>query len=315
MTTNTLLQLRTDRIVIDIDISRGAEITRLVERRTGVDVLMRTPWADEALRRRPVPLIEDPYDSEREWTASYAGGWQTLVPHAGDAEEIDGVVRQYHGEGSIVPWTLDHVGEDRASAHVQLSSVPLHVTRTITLDGVTVEVSDVLTNAASRTVSYDYQSHPAFGAPFLDAGCRIELAAAAYVSDPRLSLGEVPAGARVHWPHAGPEGLLDLSTVPDSGSGVFRFGWLEDVQDRTVTITNPSLGLAATLEWNEPLRDRAWLWLDAGARTDAPWDGRSYALAIEPSTRATVRDRPSPQLAPGASHTFTTRLIIRTTNP
>jgi len=318
MNTDTaLLRLQTNRIAVDIDLSRGAEIVSIVDRRSGVDVLLRTEWAQDALERRPVAAPDDPRDSEGEWTASYAGGWQTLLPHAGDPEEIDGVVRQYHGEGSLVPWALDRATDRSVSAHVQLDSVPLRVDRTITVDGGTVQIADVLANGSAHAVPYDYQSHPAFGAPFLDGSCRIEVAAAAYVPDPRFELGEVPAGIPVPWPsaEADAERAVDLSAVPAPGSGVFRFGWLTGIDDRRVSIVNPRLGLQATLEWDDALRDRAWLWLDAGARADPPWNGRCYALAVEPSTRATVRDRPLPRLPPGDSQAFTTRLTIRTTNP
>lgn len=314
--TDAAVRVRTDRIAVDIDVSRGAEVLSAVDLRSGVNVLMRTPWASEARKRRPVRPTSDARTSEPVWTASYAGGWQTLVPHAGDPEEVDGAVRHYHGEASIVPWTVDEVTDGAVTAHIRLDTVPMRIDRTIAVDGDTVRVADVLTNQSDHALAYDYQSHPAFGAPFLDSTCRIGLAAAAYVSDPRFELGEVPAGVPVTWPLAESDsGSVDLSAVPDPGSGVFRFGWLEAVRDRRVTIVNPRLGLEATLEWDEALRDRAWLWLDAGARADPPWDGQAYALAIEPSTRATVRDRPITRLEPGRSQAFSTRLTVRNTNP
>ncbi|BDZ48842.1 hypothetical protein GCM10025867_10830 [Frondihabitans sucicola] len=314
--TESVVLLESDRIRVEVDLGRGAEIAGIHDLGTGVDILMTTPWASAAREMRPVKLAADPRASEAEWTASYGGGWQTLVPHAGEPEEVDGVVRHYHGEGSAVAWELDGATEDEVRGHLELETVPLRIDRTVSLAGAAVTVTDVLTNVANQPLAYDYQSHPAFGAPFLDADCRIELDAERYLPDPRFDLGELAPGVAVDWPRAASHGVaVDLAAVPAPDSGVFRFGWLEDFATRSVRIANPRLGLAATLEWDEDDRDRAWFWLDAGSRASPPWDGRGYVLAIEPSTRATVRDRAAPRLAAGSTRTFTTRMTISTTHP
>jgi hypothetical protein len=311
-----IIRLHSDQIAVEVDLARGAEITSVLDLASGVEVLMSTPWADEARSKRPLRSAVDPASSEAEWMSTYAGGWQTLVPHAGDPEEIDGVVRSYHGEASSVAWILDETSSVSVSAHIRLETLPMSIERAIHVTGGAVSVTDVLTNHSSDEIAYDYQSHPAFGSPFLDAGCRIRIDAKRYVPDPRFDLGELAPGVAVDWPVAHSRGhRVDLAAVPAPGSQVFRFGWLEGIVSRSVSISNPRLALEATLDWETGDRDHAWLWLDSGARITAPWNGSGYVLAIEPSTRATVRTDPPRRLEADSTRTFLTRITLRTIRP
>lgn len=308
----SLVSLSTESIAADIDLNRGAEVLTLADRRTGINVLLTTPWADEARARRPVGLDEDPTKSEEQWTSTYAGGWQTLFPHAGTPVEVDGELRHYHGESSSVPWKATGGTGDEVSAHLDLTTVPLTIERTIRLRASTLTVHDTIINDSARAIAYDYQSHPAFGAPFLEGGCTVDLDASTYTPDPRFEIGEFPPGEPVLWPLApGRQGIVDLSAVPASASRVFRFGWLEGLGARRVTVTNPRLGLAAVLEWPDDARNLAWVWLDTGAQMNPPWYGVGYALAIEPSTRTTAHPGRVPAIEPDSRREFTTSITLR----
>lgn len=312
MTWTRTADLSTAHITARVDLDRGAEIVSLVDARTGVDVLLTTPWASEARRMRPAILSADVADSEAVWTASYAGGWQTLFPNAGEPTTVDGKLRHYHGEASSVAWQLDAVSVRTVSAHLELSTVPFRIDRHIGVVNETITVTDSVVNLSSDSVAYDYQSHPAFGAPFLDAGCTVHLDAVRYVPDPRFDLGEFRPGAAVSWPLAiGRTSDVDLSVIPPAEAGIGRFGWLERFGTPQATITNPGLGLAATLRWSGDVgRCFAWVWLDCQARTTAPWNGAVYAFAIEPSTRTTDGAGAQPRLAGGERATFTTSLHL-----
>lgn len=309
--------LRSAEIEAVVDLDRGAEIASVRHTPTGTDILMVTPWADRARTLRPVDAGYPPEESEAVWLSSYAGGWQTLFPHVGAPEKVDDDVRQYHGEASIVPWVLDRADPRRLECHVDLASVPARVNRIVTVEDSAIRVEDRIRNFGHEPIRYDYQSHPAFGAPFLEPGCRIVTDAQSYTPHAGFDLGELPPGRRVDWPGSdAPGGGVDLSRIPDSNAGTLRFGWLGDFTDRAVTITNPRLGLSATLVWNDTVRDVAWLWQDSGADTRDPWAGRGYVTAIEPSTRTTsFGERTAPILGPDSHVEFITRLSLHANTP
>jgi hypothetical protein len=308
-----LVQLATEQLSATIDLGRGAEIASIRDSRTDTSILLNTPWAEHARTLRPVRLAHPASVSEAAWMESYAGGWQTLFPHAGPPAITDGSERHYHGEASSIPWSLDEATGTKATAHADLFTVPVRVQRVVTAAAGCITITDVLTNTSDQVVTYDYQSHPAFGAPFIEDGCTIETDAATYVPDGRHDLGEFAPGRPIRWPRAESDaGIVDLRTVPGPTARVMRFGWLEDFTTQRVAITNPRLALRATLEWSEPERSRAWLWEEIHAHPFHPWFGRGYAVAVEPSTRTTTGDGPSPQLEPRARATYQTKLTLST---
>jgi galactose mutarotase-like enzyme len=309
-------RLASAQLAVTVDLDRGAEIASLRHVASGTDILMTTPWAAEARALRPAPHRR-PEDSEAVWQESYAGGWQTLFPHAGTPETVDGEMRSYHGEASIAPWELDGADAARVEAHLVLASVPARIDRVIRLDGDTLSVSDRIENVGSARFRYDYQSHPAFGAPFLEGGCTITADAQSYTPHPEFDIGEFEPGRPVAWPRAeARSGSVDLASIPAPDARALRFGWLGGFTRQSATITNPRTGIAATLSWSDPLREVAWLWQDAGADIREPWLGRGYTTAIEPSTRTTASGgHDAPVLEAHDVVTFTTRLTVEAETP
>jgi galactose mutarotase-like enzyme len=305
--------LRSGRLHAVVDLGRGAEIASLRDLTTGTELLLSTPWAERARAVRPLRLTHPAAASEAHWMESYAGGWQTLFPHAGPPALIDGVERHYHGEASSVPWVVDELSETSVTAHVELYTVPVRVDRVVGVADGRITVSDTLTNSSAVPVTYDYQSHPAFGAPFIERGCTIETGASAYTPDGRFDLGEFAPGIRTSWPKAcGMEGEIDLSRVPGDDEHLMRFGWLDGFDVNRVTISNPHRGVAVTIEWPDDARRYAWLWEEIHAHPSHPW----YAVAIEPSTRPTEAPAAdAPRLEPDATATYTTTLAVHDPRP
>ena len=84
---------------------KGADIYALADRRTGVDVLFKSPWGT----RSPGPWLRAASSMER-WVEAYPGGWQVLLPNGGDECVEQGVTWGYHGEAALVPWTVTGTG-------------------------------------------------------------------------------------------------------------------------------------------------------------------------------------------------------------
>lgn len=281
------LELASPDMVVKIDAGRGADVLSLVDVRTGVDVLFETPWRDraDAIRGGQPPSTFDPVAG---WLEQYRGGWQTLCPNAGEPRPVHGAPVAYHGEASVVPWTVDDVAPSSARLHVALFSVPIRIDRTVEVRSATLRIVDTLTNLSNTPLEFDYSNHPAFGGVFLDGDCRIETGARLFTTDPATATFFNP-GSEYPWPWATSRSgeTVDLREIPPPGNPREVFGWLSDFSEYWASVTNLGLGLTVRIEWDGTNLPYAWLWQELNATEDFPWYGRARAVAIEPASMQT----------------------------
>ena len=283
--------LANEQLELTVDLDRGADIVSLVDRRTGVDVLFRTPWAERAERVARQGSLVWHESSFAAWLESYAGGWQLLCPNAGPPTVRAGITHGFHGEAAIVPWTPAESGPDAMRLQVELHTVPLAIERRLALDGATVAIDDVVRNLSPVAVELDYQHHPAFGSPLLAPGCVVETGARTFVADADASWQFEP-NVPVPWPPAG------LEALPGRDEPRAVLGWLTDFEEPWAAIRNPELDLGVALRWDAATMPYAWLWQELGFTEGYPWYRRAYAMAIEPSsTPSGGPERRSLQLA------------------
>lgn len=293
--------LANDQIEVTLDLDRGADIVSLVDRRSGIDVLFRTPWADRAeVVARRGSLLHHASSTEA-WLESYAGGWQLLCPNAGPPVERAGVVHGFHGEAAVVPWTLTGEDAEELRLRVSLHTVPLTIERTLILAGPTVAIEDVVRNDAPVPVEFDYQHHPAFGAPLLAPEAVVETGARTFVADPDTAHWRF-APASVHaWPPRA-DGDEPLDRLPALSKPRVLLGWLADFDEPWAALRNPELDVAVALRWDGATMPYAWFWQELNGTPGYPWYGRTYAMAIEPSSTITGGpDRKPLRLGGGAT--------------
>ena len=273
------LRLSSGALHVELDPGRGCDVLSVVDARSGVDVLYSTPWRERADAIRAgerAPLSSDSVDS---WMEQYRGGWQTLCPNAGPPRDYNGTTLGFHGEASVVPWTVLRSDAASASLRVELFTVPLVIERTVVVEGSSVQLVDVLTNTSATPIVIDYSNHPAFGGEFLGAACTVDTNASIFVTDPDFGGEELP------WPSG-------LDSLPGPGSSSGRFGWLtgfpgEGDAAAWASITNVELGLSVRLAWDPRRLPYAWWWQEFGASQGYPWFGKARVLAIEPASTQT----------------------------
>lgn len=284
-----LLELVSDRLRVEIDVERGADILSLTHRLTGVDLLFSTPWrsrADAVRAGQPSAFVGD---SRAAWLEAYRGGWQTLSPNAGVTRSIGDAPSGFHGELSTVPWSVVDTTDASARLRVDLFSVPIAVERILTVDGGALQIVDTVSNLSAVPIELDWVSHPAFGGNFLRGRCTIDTGARRFVSDPDSHDTFTAPGSSHEWPFAkGKDGrVVDLREVPTVGESRVAFGWLEDFSSSWAAISNHDLGLTARLSWDGDRLPYAWLWQELEGSADFPWFRRARVIAIEPSSAQT----------------------------
>ena len=283
------LILENPQLSLVIDPARGADILSLTHRATrggrGLDVLFSTPWRDRAERIRSglaAPTSTDPVAGPLE---QYAGGWQLLCPNAGAPRVVAGAPVGFHGEAWLAPWDVLASDATSATLRTELYAVPLRIERELSLDGSTLNVTDVVTNLSDVEVEFDYVSHPAFGGEFLGGRVVIDTGATRFTADPDTAGGAVSAGSVEQWPLTA-DGV-DLRVLPEPGEQRMLFGWLSHFTEHWASITNLDLGLAVRIDWDGTHLPYAWFWQELNFTEGYPWFRRARAFAIEPSSTTT----------------------------
>jgi hypothetical protein len=131
--------------------------------------------------------------------------------------------------------------------------------------------------------------HPAFGAPFLSATCRIDTNAKTLIADRTSDAPGNPLdpGRSYEWPWGGRgDGRVDLSAVPGPGVGQSMLGYFSNYQGEHgwYGITNTELGFGVGLVWPIAAFPHAWFWQELNASSGYPWYRGVYTMAIEPGT-------------------------------
>lgn len=274
------LTLRNGQAAITILPDKGADIYALTDRRTGLDVLFKSPWG--VRETGPWPRAGS---SMEQWVEAYPGGWQVLLPNGGEECTEHGVTWGYHGEAALLPWQVTSAGEDAASLQTRLFSVPLLVQREVTLHGPVVRVTETVTNESAVDLEVMWSHHPAFGAPFLEQGCLLSAGCASVLADDEKPGTVLAPGSKHSWPIATTAAgdQIDLRVIPGPDQPRSVLAYLEDFSSGFFAITNPRLRLGVGLRWPLDTFPKAWLWQEIAATASWPWYRRAYVAAVEPA--------------------------------
>lgn len=288
----TGLVLENDAIAATVLPGKGGDITSLVAKPEGIDVLWRSPWG--LLPQNAG--VATATDSQVAWMDAYQGGWQEIFPSGGGPCRHKGVELNFHGEASTSAWDVEIVQGEGDAAEVRLSvrlrRSPFRIERTMRVEAgrAALLIRERITNEGGEPMEFMWGHHPAYGAPFLSGACRIETNAHSIRADDGLDGPHNPLtpDAQYAWPNAERNGqAVDLSRVPaEGGEPRHALAYLGDFagDHGWYAITNPDLGLAVGLAWPTSVFPFAWFWQEMGATSGYPWYRGVYVMAIEPFT-------------------------------
>jgi len=134
---------------------------------------------------------------------------------------------------------------------------------------------------------YMWGHHPAYGAPFLDGNCHIQLHDATFqASSIELSpLCKIAANIEAGWPLiAGKLGPVDLSKVPPMAERNFEFVYLRDLKAGWYALTSRKYDFSVALVCPLEVFPYPWFWQELRGSFGFPWYGNCYVMAIEPFT-------------------------------
>ena len=192
------------------------------------------------LRARPRCRRHRLFDEDAHWaqaarhraagciSGQLRGGWQELFPSGNDACEYLGRAIPFHGEAALRPWRCNILRNDGAPC-VELSTettiLPFRLVKTLQLSASepVLEVGQSVQNIGSEPLHFSWGQHIVLGAPFLEAGCRLEIAAGSILAGDDLfepATACLAPAQRERWPYAvGRQGeQVDLRRCAGSAS-------------------------------------------------------------------------------------------------
>jgi galactose mutarotase-like enzyme len=164
---------------------KGADIYSLVYKPRRTDVLWKSPWG---LNKPGTGVVSHGTSTETAWLEHYEGGWQLIFPNGGDECRYKGALLNFHGEASVLPWDYQVVRRSSSSVSVELTvqlyRSPFVVRRTVTVERslAAVLLHETIENRAEEDMHYMWGQHPAFGAPCLTGGCRLQVPARTFTA-------------------------------------------------------------------------------------------------------------------------------------
>lgn len=280
-----VLENRSLRVAVLPD--RGADIVEFRHKASDVDVLWRSPWP-----HRPASVAA-PWSGSPDaaFVHDYLGGWQELFPTCGDPASLGGLPTPVHGEAVHLPWrwTLVREAPEEVTVEFEVETVlaPFRLTRRMTVrdDRATLYLDERIDHLGREPIEVMWGHHPAFGAPFLKRGTRIDTDAATIVttSHHHDATSRLEPDRRSAWPLARDRdgGTVDLSFVESPDMGTHDWAYLTDFERGWFAIHEPDAGVGFALRWPADVFPYLLFWQNYGARS-APWHGRAYVVALEP---------------------------------
>jgi hypothetical protein len=277
------LRLESESLRVTVRPGVGGTITAIEHKRLGLSVLGTVPW--EPL---DTPLESGAAPDEQTWLTRYTGGWPLLFPNGGDACTVDGVFHGFHGEASISAWKAEMSG-NTVMLERRFTTVPVRMTRTISVEDDVVRVKEIATAEGSSPVVLMWGHHPTFGSDLLAMDFEITTGARSITIDEAYDPPANPLrpGWIGAWPFAeGKNGIVDLrrplNISPDGRMA--SLAYLNDFESPWIAIRRLDDAIAVALSWDTSVLPSAWIWFEIGGTSDAPWCGRTRLIGLEPSS-------------------------------
>lgn len=270
--------------------AKGADLYSLVYKPKGLDVLWKSP---AGLRAHGQGIETSSGNSHVSWLDHYEGGWQEIFPNGGAACSYKGASLSFHGEASASAWDYRVVSRSAAKITVEFSVAlgrsPFMLVRSVTVEAGLQQIllEEKVTNCAEEEMHYMWGHHPAFGAPFLDAGCRLHVPASnVQTHDAEIEASRILPETSGSWPmsKARDGRAIDLSVIPPREQRISELHYISQLQDGWYAVTNAKYNLGFGLVWPREVFPYLWYWLELKGSFGYPWYGRSYVMALEPFT-------------------------------
>ena len=302
--------LENELIRVTLLADKGSDIIEFLHKPTDTDFMWRSPHGV----RNPATFVPTVARPEGAFLDYYPGGWQECLPTGGVAATYAGTHFGVHGEFALMPWEYRLVEDtpERVTLLLQARSYrsPIFVEKWLTLRSgrPVLQIRERLVNEGQEATEIVWGHHPAFGPPFLDDSCVVDLPGARVITTDVQPNHRYQPGEGYQWPYVpGRDGqLIDMSMIPPPEVRTHDTVFLSDLEAGWYALTNRQRGVGFGMAWPTDVFSAIWFWQVYGGAWGSPWFGRTYNIALEPWTTTqtninhAIANGSARHLAPGA---------------
>jgi hypothetical protein len=297
--------LENELLRVTILAGKGGDIFEFLYKPLDVDFMWRSPWGV----RDPAPFVATSHTPVSAFLDFYEGGWQDCLPTGGNPCDYQGQPFGAHGEAATIPWRYSIVEDSPECVALKLwvrtYRTPFLVEKTLTLERgrAVLRIAEQITNEGRVTLPIMWGQHPAFGPPFVDESCRIDLPGGRVHATQLTPNTRFVAGEHA-WPLVpGRDGnLIDLRRVAGCEADTSDTLRIADLAEGWYALTNTQRQVGFGMAWPLAVFPALWFWQVYGGAYGAPWYGRTYNVALEPFS--TVQTTIVDAQADGSAHSL-----------
>ncbi len=282
--------LENELVRVTVLADKGADIYSFVHKPTDTDFMWRTPWGVRD-PRYTVPPTGDPGSI---WLDYYEGGWQTVVPHGGYADQVYGADFGIHGDVNLIPWDTELTEDtpDKISARFTAKSIrmPMTVSKTLSLvsGSPTLIVEESVTNEGEENLDVVWLEHIAIGPPVLSDKARLFVPDSKVLShpesiDPNSKLEPDFEGT---WPNVNTKdgSVIDFTHIPPKEDRSLDMAYMTGMSEGWYALLNEETNIGWAVSYPADVFKFLWYWRNFGGGYGYPWYGRCYNAGLEPCT-------------------------------
>ena len=283
------ITLENERIRVTVLADKGTDIYEFLYKPKDLDFLWRSSLGLRSMTNyHPMAPVE-----VGDFLDYYEGGWQEMFPWGGHASVHRGVNTGLHGEVALSPWDyrieIDTPEEIVVSFSIRTRRAPFLLQKTMSIrrHQAALHIRESFQNESDQETEIVWGHHPAFGWPFLDDSCVLDLPPCRIKVPATLdSSSRLAAEQEGRWPtvklRAG--GEVDLSRIPGPSARSQDLAFLHGFNEGWYALRSQSRGVGFGLAWDPRVFSWLWYWQLYRGGPDYPWWGNQYVTAIEPVT-------------------------------
>jgi galactose mutarotase-like enzyme len=280
--------LENELIRVTILADKGTDIIEFLHKPTDTDFLWRSPTGV----RNPANFVPTSASPRGAFLDYYEGGWQEILPAGGDPCVYKGISFGVHGEVSLIPWqyAIEEDCPEKAAVKfwTRTYRTPFYIEKTVSLEShrSVLTLKEKVINEGQEEMDMMWGHHPAFGVPFLDDSCVIDLPPARVLTRQLDVTSRTVNAEGFTWPmvKGKDEQWIDLSRVPPPETRNHDWACLSELEAGWYALTNQARRVGFGLIWPKEVFPYIWFWQCTGGGLGPPFFGRAYTMALEPWT-------------------------------
>ena len=265
---------------------RGSDIFQFIYKPVGIDLMLKL---DKDIIN-PNQIFSQIRNTNSQFEDYYYGGWQEILPNSAPINYRGAELGQ-HGEVSLIPWDYEILKTSENEVSVKLWARPLRfpilIEKTLTLKkgSTQLQIDEKLTNESDTHLHVMWGHHIAFGLPFLSEGATIETSASQFLAEKLMpEHRKFKPDETQDWPLVKDINNKDIDASKVLKSSDIKFSdlaYLNNFKDKAYYKINTDV-MSFSIHWDKQIFKSLWYWQERYATQDAPWWGKTYAVALEP---------------------------------